>query len=103
MKALAYLFSLFVISLVLVDPAFATTGTTMPWESPLTTLEQSVTGPVARAIGIIAIVVTGLGIAFGEGGTGLRKILWIVFGLSVAFSATGVFRTLVGGTTGAVF
>ncbi len=45
----------------------------LPWEGPLQTIEQSISGPVARALAILAIVITGLGIAFSEGGTGLRN------------------------------
>ena len=41
----------------------------------------------ARAIGIIAIITAGLGIAFSEGGSGARKLLYVVLGLSVAFAA----------------
>ena len=34
----------------------------------MTQIFDSVTGPVARAVGVGAIIVTGLGLAFGEGG-----------------------------------
>jgi type IV secretion system protein TrbC len=60
----------------------------MPWEGPIQQLVQSLTGPVAKGIGIVAIVTTGFGIAFGEGGTMMRKALWVVLGLSLTFTAT---------------
>jgi type IV secretion system protein VirB2 len=65
-------------------PALASTtsGTAMPWETPLQTVQESLSGPVAKAVGIIAIVVTALGFAFSEGGSALRKGIGIVFGLS---------------------
>jgi len=63
-------------------------GTGMPWEGPLTTILESITGPVAKIAGVIAICITGLALAFGEGGGLMRKILGIVFGLSIAFSAS---------------
>lgn len=63
-------------------------GSGMPWETPLNMILNSVTGPVAKAIGAIAIAATGLALAFGEGGGGFRKILQIAFGLSIAFTAT---------------
>lgn len=63
-------------------------GSGMPWETPLTQILNSITGPVAKAIGAIAIAATGLALAFGEGGGGFRKILQIAFGLSIAFTAT---------------
>lgn len=64
------------------------TGSGMPWETPLNMILNSITGPVAKVIGAIAIAATGLALAFGEGGGGFRKILQIAFGLSIAFTAT---------------
>ena len=62
------------VGLLLASPAWAAGGgTAMPWEGPLTTVMQSLSGPVAKAIGIIAIVLTGLGFAFAEGGSAMRK------------------------------
>ena len=78
-----------VIAMVCLIPgsAFAS-GTGMPWEGPLTTILESITGPVAKIAGVVAICITGLALAFGEGGGLMRKILGIVFGLSIAFSAS---------------
>jgi type IV secretion system protein TrbC len=59
----------------------------MPWEGPMSRLVQSLTGPVAKAIGVFAIVGCGLGMAFSEGGSGMRKVLWVAIGLAVTFSA----------------
>jgi type IV secretion system protein TrbC len=59
----------------------------MPWETPLQNLVASLTGPVAKAIGIAAIVCLGIGIAFSEGGSMLRKALFVVLGLALTFSA----------------
>jgi type IV secretion system protein VirB2 len=59
----------------------------MPWETPLASLIDSLTGPVAKGIGIAAIVCLGIGIAFSEGGSMLRKALFVVFGLAITFSA----------------
>ena len=71
-------------------PALAGTtgGTAMPWEGPLTTIQDSLSGPVAKAVGIIAIVMTGLGFAVAESGSVVRKGIGIVFGLAIAFTAT---------------
>ena len=68
-------------------------GSSMPWEGPLDTIMQSLSGPVAKAVGIIAIVLTGLGFAFAEGGSALRKGIGIVFGLAIAFTATTFIST----------
>jgi len=89
----------------LASRAFAgTTGAgAMPWETPLQTVEESLSGPVAKAVGIIAIVITGLGFAFAEGGSALRKGVGIVFGLAIAFTATTFITTFFNVTSGAVF
>ncbi len=68
----------------------------MPWEGPLNQILQSLTGPVAKAVGVFSIVGLGFGIAFSEGGSGLRKALWVVLGLAIAFSATTFFISFMG-------
>lgn len=77
-------------------------GSGMPWEGPLQQLLDSLSGPVARTIGVAAIIVTGLGLAFGEGGGGMRRMLWVVFGLTIAFAATSFFLSFFGFSAGAV-
>lgn len=59
----------------------------MPWESPLQSVLDSISGPVVQILGIIAIILFGLGLAFSESGGMLRKALWVLLGLSIAFSA----------------
>ena len=76
--------------LVLALPAHAA-GSGMPWEGPLTSILESIEGPVAKILATIVIILTGLGLAFGETGGGMRKLLQIVFGLSIAFAATSFF------------
>jgi type IV secretion system protein TrbC len=66
--------------------AAASTGG-MPWEAPLDQLLQSLSGPVARAVGGVAIIGLGIGLAFSEGGSTMRKALWVVIGLALAFNA----------------
>lgn len=96
---------LLVAALLLAGPAFASTtgGTAMPWETPLQTVQDSLSGPVAKAVGIIAIVITGLGFAFAEGGSAMRKGVGIVFGLAIAFTATTFISSFFSLTSGAVF
>ncbi|HEX4181730.1 MAG TPA: TrbC/VirB2 family protein [Caulobacteraceae bacterium] len=86
-------------------PALATTtgAAAMPWETPLQTVQASLSGPVAKAVGIIAIVITGLGFAFAEGGSAMRKGVGIVFGLAIAFTATTFITSFFSITSGAVF
>lgn len=66
-------------------------GSGMPWEAPLTSILESIEGPVARIIAVIIIVTTGLSLAFGEASGGFRRLIQIVFGLSIAFAATSFF------------
>jgi type IV secretory pathway VirB2 component (pilin) len=62
-------------------------GGGMPWEGPLQQLLTSLTGPVSQVIGAVAIIGLGIGIAFSEGGSMMRKALWVVMGLAIAFNA----------------
>lgn len=73
-------------------PAMAA-GSGMPWEAPLQRILESIEGPVAKVIAVVIIIVTGLSLAFGDMGGGLRRLLQIVFGLSIAFAATSFFLT----------
>jgi len=73
-------------------PAHAA-GTGMPWEGPLDQILNSIEGPVARIVAVIIITLTGLTLAFGETSGGFRKLIQIVFGLSIAFAATSFFLT----------
>lgn len=90
-------------ALMLAASAAHAAGSGMPWEAPLQGFLDSLTGPVARIAGVAAVVVTGLGIAFSEGGSGLRKLIWVAFGLSIAFAAATFFLPLFGFGGGAAF
>jgi type IV secretion system protein VirB2 len=73
-----------------VGPALAA-GSNMPWEQPLNQILQSVEGPVAKIIAVIIIIITGLSLAFGDSSGGFRRLVQIVFGLSIAFAASSFF------------
>ena len=92
MKQKTYLIRASVIALatVLSAPAFAA-GSNMPWEQPLNQVLQSVEGPVAKIVAVIIIIVTGLTLAFGDTSGGFRRLIQIVFGLSIAFAASSFF------------
>ena len=66
-------------------------GSGMPWEEPLQQVLESVQGPVAKIMAVIIIIVTGLTLAFGETAGGFRRLIQIVFGLSIAFAASSFF------------
>ncbi|MGD9108716.1 MAG: TrbC/VirB2 family protein [Gammaproteobacteria bacterium] len=90
-----------VLFLTLSDAYASTTG--LPWESPLQKILDSLTGPVAKILGVIAIVIAGFGIAFGEAGSGMRRVFQVVLGLSIAFTASTLVVTLFGFSGGTVF
>lgn len=80
------------VAALLTGPAQAA-GSNMPWEVPLQSILDSIQGPVARIVAVIIIVVTGLTLAFGDTSGGFRRLIQIVFGLSIAFAASSFFLT----------
>ena len=84
--------SMFTFVALATAPAYAV-GTNMPWETPLTEILNSIEGPVAKVISVIIITTTGLTLAFGETSGGFRRLIQIVFGLSIAFAASSFFLT----------
>ncbi len=76
--------------LAMAAPAEAA-GSGMPWEAPLQRILESVEGPVAKVSAVVIIIMTGLSLAFGDMSGGLRRLIQIVFGLSIAFAATSFF------------
>ena len=76
---------------LLIPAAAHASGSGMPWEQPLQQILDSVQGPVAKIVAVIIIISTGLALAFGETSGGFRKLIQIVFGLSIAFAASSFF------------
>lgn len=79
-----------VAALVVAAPAHAA-GSSMPWEAPLQAILESIQGPVAKIVAVIIIIATGLALAFGDTSGGFRRLIQIVFGLSIAFAASSFF------------
>ncbi|MEZ5994160.1 MAG: TrbC/VirB2 family protein [Hyphomonadaceae bacterium] len=98
---LARIASLALVALAIAAPAYAS-GSGMPWEGPLQQILDSITGPVARAVGVIAIVMAGFTIAFSDGGSGVRKLAWAGLGLACVFAAATWGLELFGFAGGAV-
>ena len=90
-----YRHALFAATLIGLGLAIATradaAGTGMPWEQPLQQVLDSVQGPVAKILAVIIIIITGLTLAFGETAGGFRRLIQIIFGLSIAFAASSFF------------
>lgn len=85
----------------LTGPAWAA-GSGMPWEGPLEQVVDSITGPVARAAAVIAIVIAGVTIIFSEGGGGVRKLAFVGLGIAIMFAAVSFFLDFFGFAGGAV-
>ena len=88
-RRLAASVSVAVLSVMAAAPAHAS-GSSMPWEQPLQQILQSIEGPVAKIVAVI-IIATGLALAFGDTSGGFRRLIQIVFGLSIAFAASSFF------------
>jgi type IV secretion system protein TrbC len=68
----------------------------LPWEAPLASLQASLTGPIAKSIGVIALAVAGGMLAFGgELADFTKRILMVVLALAVMLLA-GNFITALG-------
>jgi type IV secretory pathway VirB2 component (pilin) len=78
-----------VFALVVFLPAMAFAQS--PWERAASNLERTFTGPLARSLALVAIVIGGLLFMYGEGGA-KRQISGIVFGGGLALFA-GQFLT----------
>lgn len=71
-------------SLLLAAPAFAQANS--PWENAVGVLQQAFTSTIARGLSLVAIVVSGLTFAFGEGGS-KRVLAGVLFGVGMAIAA----------------
>jgi type IV secretory pathway VirB2 component (pilin) len=83
------------VALGLSIPAYAQTLGNSPWENAVNVLQQSFTGPIAKGLALVAIVVGGLTFAYGEGG-GKRTFAGIVFGVGMAVLAVNFLSWLFG-------
>jgi type IV secretory pathway VirB2 component (pilin) len=66
-----------------------------PWENAVNVLQTAFTGPIAKGLALVAIVVGGLTFAFGEG-AGKKTFAGIVFGLGMAVLAVNFLNWLFG-------
>ena len=87
---------LFLSLAVLAPEAVAGTGGgALPWESPLQTIADSISGPVAYAISLIGIVVAGAMLVWGgEINEFARRIIMLVLVISLIVFATQLLSTL---------
>jgi type IV secretory pathway VirB2 component (pilin) len=72
--------------LLLSPAAFAQFTGNSPWENAVGVLQQAFTSTIARGLSLVAIVVSGLTFAFGEGGS-KRVLAGVLFGVGMAIAA----------------
>jgi type IV secretion system protein VirB2 len=84
----------------LADPAFASSGGSLPWESPLQQIQQSITGPVAGFIALAAVAIAGGMLIFGgELNDFARRLCYVALVGGVLLGATQIVALF--GATGA--
>lgn len=70
----------------LATPGVLTAQTPNPWEEAVDQIQTAMTGPIARGLSLVAIVIGGMMFAFGEGGA-KRTTAGIIFGVGMAMGA----------------
>src|SRR5260370_14886068 len=85
LRKIARTLAVLAVSLLLTSPAFAQAGNS-PWENAVNVLQQAFTSTIARGLSLVAIVVSGLTLAFGEGGS-KRVLAGVLFGVGMAIAA----------------
>lgn len=87
----------------MIEPALASTTTGMPWEDPLDTIMNSITGPVAMVISLLGVTVAGGMLIFGgELGEFTRRIVMLVLVIGLLVSAASILSLLYGGSSALV-
>ncbi len=93
------LFSLLVVACT-TGPALASSGGSLPWESPLQQIQQSITGPVAGFIALAAVAVAGGMLIFGgELNDFARRLMYVVLVAGILLGASQIVALF--GSTGA--
>lgn len=82
------------LALVLADPASASGGAAMPWDGPLQTIADALTGNTIRLVAVIALAAGGIIWAFTRNEEGVKRIAQAVMGLGVAIGAASFAATL---------
>lgn len=90
------------VAIVLIVPAdafaSATSGGGMPYEGWLSTFRNSITGPVAFTVAIVALVGTGSALIFqgGEMNTFLRSVIYFILVIALVIAAQSIMSGLFG-------
>ncbi|MGI2002071.1 TrbC/VirB2 family protein [Shewanella frigidimarina] len=89
--------TLIVLMMIFPDLAHASSNTGMPWESPLSKIVSSITGPVAFGISVLAIAASGITLIWGGEITNVIKIMvYIALVISIIVFATNFLSSVFG-------
>jgi type IV secretion system protein TrbC len=84
-----------------ISTALAATTGGLPWDTPVQTLQNDLTGPVATGISVIAFLAAGAALVFGEELGGIaKKALFVVLGVAMIVLGNNFLSAL--GLTGAL-
>ena len=92
-RTLARLAPLLVLLAVMPESLLAQRRGVSPWLQAVTVLQGAFTGPIARGLSLVAIVIGGLMFAFGEGGS-KRALAGLIFGVGMAIGAVNFMQWL---------
>lgn len=68
-------------------------GGALPWEGPLGQIKESIQGPVAMAISLMAIVAAGVALVFGGDFSGfVKSIIYTVLVIAVIVGAANILQ-----------
>ncbi|MCK5745308.1 MAG: TrbC/VirB2 family protein [Oricola sp.] len=82
---------LIAVACVAASPALASSGGSLPWEGPLQTIQESITGPVAGFIALAAVAVAGGMLIFGgELNDFARRLMYVVLVAGILLGATQI-------------
>ncbi|MHB1586818.1 MAG: TrbC/VirB2 family type IV secretion system protein [Acidiferrobacteraceae bacterium] len=80
---------------------FAATNGGLPWDGPVQTLQNDLTGPIATGISVVAFLAAGAALVFGEELGGIaKKALFVVMGVAMIVLGNGFLSAL--GLSGAI-
>jgi type IV secretory pathway VirB2 component (pilin) len=88
-----------VLSLLATRPAWAMSGAAgaLPWDGPLEAIADYLTGPATHTVARIALIAAALGYGLtGKNGTGVRTLLRVAIGLTLALNAVRIMNFLFG-------
>jgi len=87
-KLAAFLFPVLVLAVTAMASASTGVGGGLPWDAPLLTLQEDLTGPVATSISVLGLFAAGAALVFGEElGSFVRRALLLV--VAIAFLVLG--------------